>query len=76
MICSYLIFSGLRQNSAKAFRNYRRKRTKDNMGITIARRRKYIKYYEAFLKSYFYSPYYKLVPKIIKPQFPFLISFQ
>ena len=74
MICSYLIFSGLCQNSEKAFRYYGRMRTKDNRGVTIASQRRYIKYYEAFLKSYFYPPYIKLIPKIIRSQFPFLID--
>ena len=74
MICSYLVFSGLCQNCEKAFRYYARMRTKNNTGVTIPSQRRYIKYFEAFLKSYFYPPYYKIIPKIIRSQFSFLID--
>ena len=74
MICSYLIFSGLCETSEKAFRYYARVRTKNNTGITIASQRRYIKYFESFLQSNFSTPYMKLIPKIIRTQFPFLIN--
>ena len=74
MSCAYLIFSGLCEKSEKAFRYYARIRTKDNTGVTIASQRRYIRYFEAFLKANFYPPYFKLIPKIIKSQFSFLID--
>ena len=74
MICSYLIFSGLCKCSEKAFRYYARIRTKNNTGVTISSQRRYIKYFETFLKSYFYPPYIKLIPKIIKTEFKFLMD--
>ena len=74
MSCAYLIFSGLCDKSEKAFRYYARIRTKDNTGVTIASQRRYIRYFEAFLKANFYPPYYKLIPKIIVSQFSFLFD--
>ena len=74
MICSYLVFSGLCKNSEQAFRYYGRMRTKNNTGVTIASQRRYIRYFETFLKANFYPPYYKLIPKIIKSQFSFLMD--
>ena len=74
MICAYLVFTGLCQNCEKAFRYYARMRTKNNTGVTIPSQRRYIKYFEAFLKAYFYPPYYKIIPKIIRSQFSFLID--
>ena len=74
MICSYLVFSGLCESSEKAFRYYARIRTKNNTGVTIPSQRRYIKYFETFLKSYFYPPYIKLIPKIIKSEFKFLMD--
>ena len=74
MSCAYLIFSGLCDKSEKAFRYYARIRTKDNTGVTIASQRRYIRYFEAFLKANFYPPYIRLIPKIIKSQFSFLID--
>ena len=76
MICSYLVFPGLCKNSEQAFRYYGRMRTKNNTGVTIASQRRYIRYFETFLKANFYPPYYKLIPKIINSQFPFLVVFQ
>jgi hypothetical protein len=49
-------------------------RTKNNTGVTIASQRRYIRYFETFLKANFYPPYYKLIPKIIKSQFSFLMD--
>ena len=74
MICSYLVFSGLCKNCEQAFRYYGRMRTKNNTGVTIASQRRYIRYFETFLKANFYPPYYKLIPKIIKSQFSFLMD--
>ena len=74
MICSYLVFPGLCKNSEQAFRYYGRMRTKNNTGVTIASQRRYIRYFETFLKANFYPPYYKLIPKIIKSQFSFLMD--
>ena len=74
MICAYLVFSGLCKNSDQAFRHYARIRTKNNKGVTIASQRRYIKYFESFLKANFYQPYIKLIPKIIKTQFSFLLD--
>ena len=74
MICSYLVFSGLCQSSEKSFRYYARVRTKNNTGVTIASQKRYIKYFENFLESNFYQPYIKLIPKIIRSQFSFLID--
>ena len=74
MICSYLVFSGLCKNCEQAFRHYARIRTKNNKGVTIASQRRYIKYFENFLKANFYPPYMKLIPKIIRTQFSFLIN--
>jgi len=74
MICAYLVFSGLCINCEQAFRHYARIRTKNNKGVTIASQRRYIKYFENFLKANFYPPYIKLIPKIIRTQFSFLIQ--
>ena len=74
MICAYLVFSGLCKNCEQAFRHYARIRTKNNKGVTIASQRRYIKYFENFLKANFYQPYIKLIPKIIRSQFSFLID--
>ena len=74
MICAYLVFSGLCKNSEQAFRHYARIRTKNNKGVTIASQRRYVKYFENFLKANFYQPYIKLIPKIILTQFSFLIE--
>ena len=74
MICSYLIFSGLCQSSEKAFRYYARVRTKNNTGVTIPSQKRYIKYFETFLQANFYRPYIKLIPKIIRSHFSFLIN--
>ena len=74
MICAYLVFSGLCKNSEQAFRHYARIRTKNNKGVTIASQRRYVKYFENFLKANFYQPYIKLIPKIILTQFSFLID--
>lgn len=74
MICAYLVFSGLCKNSEQAFRHYARIRTKNNKGVTIASQRRYIKYFENFLKTNFYPPYINLIPKIIKSEFSFLID--
>ena len=74
MICAYLVFSGLCKNCEQAFRHYARIRTKNNKGVTIASQRRYIKYFENFLKANFYPPYMKLIPKIIRTQFSFLIN--
>jgi len=74
MICAYLVFSGLCKNCEQAFRHYARIRTKNNKGVTIASQRRYIKYFENFLKANFHPPYIKLIPKIIRTQFSFLIE--
>ena len=74
MICSYLVFSGLCRNSEMAFRYYARIRTKNNTGVTIASQRRYIKYFETFLKTNYYQPYIKLIPKIIEGNFSFLMD--
>ena len=74
MICSYLVFSGLCKSSEVAFRYYARVRTKNNTGVTIASQKRYIKYFETFLESNFYPPYIKLIPKIIRSHFSFLID--
>ena len=73
MICSYLVFSGLCQTSEKAFRYYARIRTKNNTGVTIASQKRYIKYFETFLKANFCPPYIYLIPKIIKSHFKHLM---
>jgi len=35
-------------------------------GVTIASQHRYIKYFETFLMANFVSPYYKMIPKIVK----------
>ena len=69
MICSYLVFSHLCETSEKAFRYYGRIRTKNNTGVTIPSQKRYIKYFETFLKANFVPPYIYLIPKIIKSHF-------
>ena len=69
MICSYLVFSNLCETSEKAFRYYGRIRTKNNTGVTIPSQKRYIKYFETFLKANFVPPYIYLIPKIIKSHF-------
>ena len=69
MICSYLVFSHLCETSEKAFRYYGRIRTKNNTGVTIPSQKRYIKYFETFLKANFVPPYIYLIPKIIRSHF-------
>ena len=69
MICSYLVFSGLCENTEKALRYYARIRTKNNAGITIPSQKRYIRYFESFLKANFHPPYIYFIPKIIRYHF-------
>ena len=66
MICCYLIFSGLCENSDFAMKYYDKMRTYDKKGVTIPSQIRYIKYFEAFLNTNYYKPFYYLIPKIIK----------
>ena len=66
MICCYLIFSGLCENSDFALEYYDKMRTYDKKGVTIPSQIRYIKYFEAFLNTNYYKPFFYLIPKIIK----------
>ena len=66
MICCYLVFSGLCKNTDDAINYYGVMRTTNMKGVTIPSQKRYIKYFETFLKANFYAPYIYLIPKIIK----------
>ncbi len=66
MICSYLIFSNLCENSENAIKYYGKMRTLNEKGVTIPSQIRYIKYFETFLNANYYKPFYFLIPKIIK----------
>jgi len=66
MICSYLIFSNLCENSEQAIKYYGKMRTLNEKGVTIPSQIRYIKYFEAFLNTNYYKPFFYLIPKIIK----------
>ena len=66
MICSYLIFSNLCENSEDAIKYYAIMRTLNEKGVTIPSQIRYIKYFETFLNANYYKPFYFLIPKIIK----------
>ena len=66
MICCYLVFSGLCKNTDDAINYYGVMRTSNMKGVTIPSQKRYIKYFETFLKANFYAPYIYLIPKIIK----------
>jgi len=66
MICCYLIFSGLCKNADEAMKHYSEKRTYDKKGVTIPSQKRYIRYFESFLKTNYSFPYIYMIPKIIK----------
>ena len=66
MVCGYLLFTGIAKNSTQAFEFYGVRRSKDNIGITVASQKRYVHHFETYLSCNFERPYYKLIPKIIE----------
>ena len=73
MICCYLIFSGLCKSAEEAMNHYSVRRTYDKkvktkfiQGVTIPSQKRYIRYFESFLKTNYSFPYIYMIPKIIK----------
>jgi phosphatidylinositol-3,4,5-trisphosphate 3-phosphatase/dual-specificity protein phosphatase PTEN len=61
IICCFLLYSGLCNDTTEALKFYGDKRTKDGKGVTIASQQRYIRYYEYCLKNL-----RGLVPKVPK----------
>ena len=66
MVCGYLLFTGIAKNSTQAFEYYGVRRSKDDIGITVASQKRYVHHFETYLSCNFERPYYKLIPKIIE----------
>lgn len=65
MICSYLIFSCLVENSNESFAYYDKSRTYDGKGLTIPSQKRYVKYFETFLNINYKKPYFKYLIEIL-----------
>ena len=50
MICALLVHMGVFQTANEAMRYYGRERTKNEKGVTIPAQRRYVRYYEKFLR--------------------------
>lgn len=64
MICSYLLFTGIANNSTQALDIYGVRRSVDDIGITVASQKRYVHHFETYLNCNFEKPYWKLIPKI------------
>ena len=66
MICSYLLFSEIANNSNYAFKFYGERRSYSLKGITVSSQKRYVHHFETYLNCNFERPYFKLIPKIIE----------
>lgn len=66
MICSYMIFNGLVDTAEQAISYYDKARTYDGKGLTIASQKRYVKYFETFMRINYKRPYYNSLLSIIQ----------
>ena len=69
MIVCYLLFNELFKCADEAMDHYAYMRTFNNKGVTIASQKRYIKYFDTFLKLNYKKPYINQIPKIINQHF-------
>lgn len=68
MICAYLLFSGV-ESAQQAMEMYARRRTYNGKGVTIPSQKRYIHYFEAYLKMKLKPPYLESIATILNDPF-------
>ena len=66
MICSLLLFLNSHLSAEEAIHLFDKRRTKDCKGLTIASQRRYVKYFENFLRKLVKKPYILNIGRFIK----------
>ncbi|KAL1921520.1 uncharacterized protein VTP21DRAFT_11236 [Calcarisporiella thermophila] len=64
VICAYLLWAKIVNTTDEAIRMYGQLRTLDGQGITIPSQKRYIQYFEDYLKSEIYSPQKKKLKEV------------